>query len=77
MIVVVRIVLGLLLMAHGLVHLLYVAPDVPEFSLDHSRLIPESARQPFGVVLMALAVAGFATLVLSVWGCRAWSPRGR
>ncbi len=29
----VRVVAGVLLLAHDLVHLLYLAPDVPEFSI--------------------------------------------
>jgi len=40
MVVVARIVTGVLLLAHGLVHFLYLAPDVPEFSLDQSWLVP-------------------------------------
>ena len=32
MMVAVRIVAGILLLAHGLVHLLYLVPDVSEFS---------------------------------------------
>lgn len=68
MMLVVRITSGLLLIAHGLVHLLYLASDVPEFSLDRSWLIPEAVRRPFGLALMTLTVAGFATLALAFWG---------
>src|SRR5512135_2785469 len=54
--------------AHGLVHLLYLAPDVPEFSLGRSWLLPEPARRPVARVLMAATVAGFALVALAVWG---------
>lgn len=64
----VRIVAGILLMAHGLVHLLYLADDVPEFSLDNSWLIPESAVRPLALGLMGASVAVFALLALAVWG---------
>jgi hypothetical protein len=64
---VVRVVAGVLLLAHGLVHLLYLAPDVPEFSLD-SWAVPESARRPLATVLMAATVVAFALLALAVWG---------
>jgi hypothetical protein len=53
MIVVIRIVTGVLVLAHGLVHLLYLASDVPEFSLNRSWLVPEVARRPLAVGLMA------------------------
>ena len=53
MLILVRIVVGMLLLAHGLVHLLYLARDVPEFTLDHSWLVPDAARRPVGLVLMA------------------------
>jgi hypothetical protein len=59
---------GLPLLAHGLVHLLYLAPGVPEFSLDRSGLLPASARRPVARVLMAATVAGFALVALAVWG---------
>jgi hypothetical protein len=59
-VIVVRVVAGVLLLAHGLVHLLYLAPDVPEFSLGRSWLLPEPARRPVARVLMAATVAGFA-----------------
>ena len=42
-----RIVIGVLLIAHGLVHLLYLTDEVPEFSLERSWLVPESARRPW------------------------------
>lgn len=65
---VVRIVTGALLLAHGLVHLLYLAPDVPEFSLDQSWLVPEAARRPLGLGLLVATVAAFALLALAAWG---------
>ena len=68
MIIIVRIVTGILLLAHGLVHLLYLAPDVPEFSLARSWLVPEAARRPLGLGMTAGAVAAFALLALAVWG---------
>lgn len=68
MMTVVRIVAGILLMAHGLVHLLYLAPDVPEFSLDRSAVVPQSARGPVGLGLVLATVAAYALLALAVWG---------
>jgi hypothetical protein len=67
-VIAVRVVAGVLLLAHGLVHLLYLAPDVPEFSLGRSWLLPEPARRPVARVLMAATVAGFALVALAVWG---------
>ncbi len=66
--IVVRVVVGVLLVAHGLVHLLYLAPDVPEFSIGRSWLLPEPARRPVARVLIAATVAGFALVALAVWG---------
>lgn len=68
MTVVIRIAVGALLLAHGLVHLLYLAPDVPQFSFDLSWLLPQSVRRPLGLGLMAATVAGFVMLALAVWG---------
>ena len=67
-VIAVRVVAGVLLLAHGLVHLLYLAPDVPEFSIDRSWLLPASARRPAAWVLMVATVAGFALVALAVWG---------
>lgn len=64
-------ILGLLLVAHGLVHLLWFAPsDDPAwpFRLDRSRLLPAATRTPVAVGLIALVVAAFALLGLAVWG---------
>jgi hypothetical protein len=63
-----RIVIGVLLIAHGLVHLLYLAPDVPQFSLERSWLVPESASRPAAMALIWATVAAFALLGLAVWG---------
>ena len=68
MIVVIRVVTGVLLLAHGLVHLLYLAQDVPEFSIEESWLVPESARRPVALALIAATIAAFAVLTLAVWG---------
>ena len=68
MIVVIRVVTGVLLLAHGLVHLLYLAQDVPEFSIQDSWLVPESARRPVALTLIAATIAAFAVLALAVWG---------
>ena len=68
MMVVVRIVAGILLLAHGLVHLLYLVPDVSEFSTQRSWLVPEAARQLVAWALIAATIAGSAALALAVWG---------
>jgi hypothetical protein len=69
--VLVRIVLGVLLVAHGLVHLLWFAPnDDPAwpFRLDRSRLLSEATQKPVAVALIAVIVGGFGLLGLAVWG---------
>ena len=66
--ILVRILGGALVLAHGLIHLLYLANDVREFSFERSWLIPESARRPLALVLIAATVAAFAVLALAVWG---------
>ena len=63
-----RIVIGLLLIAHGLVHLLYLTDDVSEFSLEDSWIVPESASRTVGMVLIWATVAVFALVGLAVWG---------
>lgn len=68
--VLVRTVMGVLLVAHGLVHLLWFAPsDDPAwpFRLDRTWL-PEESRRPVAVMLVALVIAGFTMLGLAVWG---------
>jgi hypothetical protein len=67
-----RIVAGLFLAAHGLVHLLYLAtkeddPSWP-FTLKESWLVPQAVRRPIGLGLLAATVAAFALLELAVWG---------
>lgn len=66
-----RIALGTLLVAHGLVHLLWLAPDKDAgwpFHLGRSWLVPERARRPVGVALIALVVAGFVLAGPAIWG---------
>ncbi|MHB8059417.1 MAG: hypothetical protein ACYDHO_01125 [Gaiellaceae bacterium] len=72
MTVLLRIVVGFFLVAHGLVHLLYLVtkeddPSWP-FTLDKSWLIPDAVRRPAGIVLLAATVVAFALLGLVVWG---------
>lgn len=68
----IRVVAGLLLIAHGLVHLLYLAPEADDpkypFTLRSSWLVPESVRHPAALILMTGTVAAFALLALAVWG---------
>lgn len=66
--VVLRVLTGVLLLAHGLVHLLYLAKDVPEFDLDSSWIVPLGARRLVGVTLIGLTIAAFTLLALAVWG---------
>lgn len=66
--VVVRIVAGVLLLAHGLVHLLYLAPDVPAFSTQRSWLVPDTVRRPVALALIAATIAASAALALAMWG---------
>ena len=63
-----RIVIGFLLIAHGLVHLLYLVDDVREFSLEDSWLFPQSASRPVALVLMWATIAAFTLLGLAIWG---------
>ena len=67
-----RIIVGLLLLAHGLVHLLYIAPAAADpkypFSLERSWLLPETARRPVAFVLMTAVVVGFLASTLALWG---------
>jgi hypothetical protein len=68
MIVVARVVVGIALLAHGLVHLLFLAPDEPTFSFGWSWLVPDGARRQLGIGGLVATVAAFAVLALSVWG---------
>ena len=65
--VVVRVVVGLLLVAHALVHLLYLAPDVSEFSIERSWLVPEAGRRPTAYVLIGATIVAFVLVALCVW----------
>jgi hypothetical protein len=67
-IVAIRAVAGVLLVAHGLVHLLYLAPDVPEFTLEKSWLVPAAARRNLGIGLILATVVAFVLVGLAVWG---------
>lgn len=67
----VKIVVGVLLVAHGLVHLLYFVTNEDQswpFRLDRSWLAPQAARRPLAVVLIAATVLAFVLLGLAVWG---------
>ena len=68
----VRIIAGLLLVAHGLIHVMFLVkgPDDPRFpfTLADSWLVPESARRPLALALVAATVAAFALLALAAWG---------
>lgn len=68
MLVLLRIVAGILLIAHGLVHLLYLVDDVTEFRLDNSWVVPQDASRPVGVALMAATIVASMLLGLAVWG---------
>lgn len=62
-----RIVVGVLLIAHGLVHLLYLAPDTP-FSLEKSWIVPEGSRRPVAYLLMGATILAFILVALALWG---------
>jgi hypothetical protein len=62
------VVAGVVLIAHGLVHLLYLDSDVKEFAFEDSWLVSESAGRPLGIPLMAATVAAFVLLGLAVFG---------
>lgn len=62
-----RIVVGVLLIAHGLVHLLYLAPDTP-FSLERSWIVPEGSRRPVAYALMGATIVAFLLVALALWG---------
>jgi hypothetical protein len=55
------------LLAHGLVHLLYLAPDVDAFSIGSGPL-PEPARRPVALALLTATVLASVLVALSVWG---------
>lgn len=62
-----RIVVGVLFIAHGLVHLLYLAPDTP-FSLEKSWIVPEGSRRPVAYLLMGATILAFILVALALWG---------
>lgn len=66
--VLLRVAAGVLILAHGLVHLLYLADDVPEFSLDRSWPVPDAVRRAVALGLVAGTVVAFAALALALWG---------
>ena len=72
--VVVRILAGVLVIAHGLVHMLYLVPEVAEFSMERSWLVPEAARRPVALTLIATTIAASAALALAVWGVPGLAP---
>ena len=67
----IRIVVGVILVAHGLVHLLYLTSDAQDpnypFTLEQS-FLPHTARRPVAYLLLGATVAVFALLGLAVWG---------
>jgi hypothetical protein len=77
----IRIVVGVILVAHGLVHLLYLSSEADDpaypFTLEQSWL-PEAARRPVAYLLLGGTVAAFALLGLAIWGvpglAAAWAP---
>ena len=77
-----RIVAGILLLAHGSVHLLYLTPDAHDpkypFTLRSSWLVPHSAKTSVATVLIAATVVAFALLALAIWGVPGlstlWAP---
>ena len=67
----VKAVVGVLLVAHGLVHLMFFVTNDDRswpFRLDRSWLVPQAARRPAAVVLIAATVLAFILLGLAVWG---------
>ena len=71
MLTLLKVVIGILLAAHGLVHLLYFVTNTDEkwpFTLEESWLLPGVARRPVAIALIAVTVVGFALLGLAVAG---------
>jgi hypothetical protein len=73
----VRVVVGVLVAAHGLVHLLYLSDDTPQFSFDRSWIVPRHSASEVGQALMVATVVAFGGLAFAVWGvptiASAWS----
>lgn len=65
---VIRILAGLLLVAHGLVHLIFLASDISEFTLESSWVLPEGIARTVGLALLASAISVFTLAGLAVWG---------
>jgi hypothetical protein len=68
----VRILAGILLIAHGGVHTLYLVPnpDDPKypFSIESSWMLPEPSRRPVALTLIVATMVAFLLLTLAVWG---------
>jgi hypothetical protein len=67
----VKVVVGVLLVAHGLVHLMFFVTNDDRswpFRLDRSWLVPQAARRPVALVLIAATVLAVVLLGLAVWG---------
>ena len=77
----IRVVLGVILVAHGLVHLLYLTSDAQDpsypFTLEQS-VIPDAARRPVAYLLLGATVAAFTLLGLAISGlpglANVWAP---
>ncbi len=77
-----RLVAGLALIAHGALHIGFIAPapddaDSP-FALDESWLVPAAIRKEVGLGLATVAILAFALLALVAWDIPrlryAWRP---
>lgn len=72
--VILRVAGGIVLISHGLVHLLYLVSDAEDpnspFTLARSWLIPDAARRPVATVLIAVTILAFVLLALAVWRVR-------
>ncbi|HEX6207033.1 MAG TPA: hypothetical protein VF058_01615 [Actinomycetota bacterium] len=78
-----RVILGLFLIAHGLVHVLYVVPEPAQkagglewpFHLDRSWALPglgEGTVRAIGLLLMIATIAGFALAGIAVLANLGW-----
>jgi hypothetical protein len=68
---VMRAIVGVLLIAHGLVHTLWFVRSEDTawpFRLDRSWLLPDQARRPIGIAVVGLTVLAFGLVGLAVWG---------
>lgn len=72
MVIALKVVVGVLLAAHGLVHLLYFVTNAEDptwpFSVEHSWLVPVAVRRPVALVLIAITAGAFVLLGLAVMG---------